>query len=124
MSLIQRVLVVEDDPGNRELLTRVFRVHNIKVVTAASGEEALNQVQHFSPNLIILDLVLPGIDGWTVLKHLRENTALSTIPIVAVTAFHTPELALEAIQVGFTAYFAKPLNVLTLMSELEQVMRN
>src|SRR4051812_40788515 len=102
MSLIQRVLVVEDDAGNREMLTRMFKLHNVKVVAAASGEEALTQIQQFSPSLIILDLALPGIDGWTVLKRLRENEALASTPIVAMTAYHTPEMAEEAKQVGFT----------------------
>jgi CheY-like chemotaxis protein len=124
MSLIQRVLVVEDDAGNRELLTRFFMINNVKVAMVSNGEEALIQAKAFSPNLIILDLALPGMDGWTVLKQLRGVSALAATPIVAMTAYHTPELAREAKHVGFTAYFAKPLNITTLMGELEQVMKN
>jgi CheY-like chemotaxis protein len=123
MNLIQRVLVVEDEADSRDLMTRLFKFHNIRVVAAATAEEALQQLTQFSPNLIIVDLALPGMDGWTLLKRLKTNPSLSHTPIVAITAFHTAELAQEAIHAGFNAYFAKPLNVLTIINELEGLLR-
>jgi hypothetical protein len=124
MNLIQHVLVIEDEADSRSLMTRLFQFHGIKVTAAATGEEALKALENLRPNLIIVDLALPSMDGWTVLKRLKANTKLAHIPVIAITAFHTAELAQEAIRVGFNAYFAKPLNVMTFIPELEELVKN
>lgn len=119
---LQRVLVVEDELDSRNLLMRLFKYNNINVEAAATGEEALSQLKQFVPTIVIVDLALPGMDGWTVLKHIKSDPAFTNTPIVAITAFHTAELAKEAIEAGFSAYFAKPLNVNTLVKELEDLI--
>lgn len=81
-------------------------------------------LEDMSPTLIILDLALPGVDGWGVLQTLRAHKSLSSVPCVAITAFHTPELAEQAIGAGFDAYFAKPIDATSFVRELQAIVES
>src|SRR5512145_2425508 len=107
-----------------ELVQGLLSYYGIHSVGAKSGEEALQLLQGMAPTLIILDLALPGVDGWGVLKFLRAHPTLSRVPCVAITAFHTPELAEQAISAGFNAYFAKPIDATSFVRELEAIIGN
>jgi CheY-like chemotaxis protein len=122
MSRLKRVLVVEDDATTRDMLTRLFLYHSVHVVASSNGEEVLGILKHFTPDIIIIDLALPGMDGWTLLNHLKGQQKLAHVPMVAITAFHTDALKREAGDVGFDAYYSKPLNVNSLPAELEQLL--
>jgi two-component system cell cycle response regulator DivK len=115
------VLVVEDEADSMELVQELLAYSGIKSVAATSGEAALQSLREMTPTLIILDLALPGIDGWGILKAVRTNKALAHVPCVAITAFHTPELAEQAIAAGFNAYFAKPLDASSFVRELQAI---
>src|SRR5579859_7899530 len=91
------VLVVEDENDSMEVVQGVLAYHGIQSVGAPTGEEALSLLENMRPALIVIDLALPGLDGWELLKNVRANPKLAGVPCVAITAFHTPELAEEAI---------------------------
>jgi CheY-like chemotaxis protein len=116
------VLVVEDEADSMELVQGLLSHYGIHCVGATSGEEALHILEKITPTLIILDLALPGVDGWGVLKAVRSSNVLSQIPCVAITAFHTPELAEQAIRAGFNAYFAKPIDSTSFVRELQTIV--
>lgn len=116
------VLVVEDEADSMELVQGLLSHYGIKCVGAASGEEALQVLEQQKPTLIITDLALPGLDGWEVLKAVRAHPALAQIPCVAITAFHTAELADQAIRAGFNAYFAKPIDATSFVRELQTIV--
>ena len=116
------VLVVEDEADSMELVCGLIGHYGINCVAAMSGEEALQVLEKMVPTLIILDLALPGVDGWGVLQAVRRSKRLSQIPCVAITAFHTPELAEQAIQAGFNAYFAKPIDSTSFVRELQAIV--
>jgi CheY-like chemotaxis protein len=118
------VLVVEDEADSMELVQGLLSYYGIHSVGAASGEEALLMIDDLSPTLIIIDLALPGLDGWGLLKKLKAHSLLSRVPCVAITAFHTPELAEQAIRTGFDAYFAKPIDATSFVRELEAVVES
>lgn len=119
-----KVLVIEDENDAMELVRGVLEYHGISSVGASSGEEAISILQTFTPTLIIIDLALPGIDGWGVLSRLKANAKLSNIPRVAITAYHTAEVASKAIEEGFDAYFAKPLDATSFVRELQGIVGN
>jgi len=119
-----QVLVVEDETDSMELVQSILAHYGVRSVGAASGEEALHVVQAFTPTLIIIDLALPGIDGWSLLERFKNNRALATTPCIAITAYHTAELAIKTIDAGFDAYFAKPLDATSFMRELERVVNS
>jgi CheY-like chemotaxis protein len=117
-----KVLVVEDESDAMELVRGILTHHGISSIGASSGEEAILILQDFAPTLIIIDLALPGIDGWGLLSKLKANPRLSGIPRVAITAYHTAELANKAIEEGFDAYFAKPLDAMSFVRELQGIV--
>ena len=116
------VLVVEDEADSMELVQGLLSHYGIHTIGAMSGEEALQMLQQMTPTLIILDLALPGVDGWGVLQAVRAHRQLSNVPCVAITAFHTPELAEQAIKAGFNAYFAKPIDSTSFVRELQAIV--
>ena len=118
------VLVVEDEADSMELVQGVLSYYGIHSTGAASSEAALVVLEDVSPTLMIIDLALPGLDGWGLLKKLKAHRSLSKVPCVAITAFHTPELAEQAIEAGFDAYFAKPIDATSFVRELQTIVEN
>ena len=116
------VMVVEDEEDSMELVQGLLQHHGISCFGAASGEEALQLLETERPSLIVIDLALPGIDGWGLLSHLKSNRATANIPRVAITAYHTAEVASRAIEKGFDAYFAKPLDATSFVRELQGIV--
>ncbi len=119
-----QVLIVEDEPDSMELLRGLLDHQGIASVGVRSAEDALKILQDIFPTLILIDLSLPGKNGWELLKILQASETLSQIPRIAVTAYHTAELADYAIQAGFNAYFAKPIAAQSFVHELEAVMQS
>jgi CheY-like chemotaxis protein len=122
MTILRRVLVVEDDTATRELLIHFFQYHQVEVVAVSSGEDALDCPRTFVPTMIMVDLALPKMDGWTLLKRVKENPAWAPIPVVAMTLFHTERMSQQALDAGFKAYLAKPLNVITLIDVRQNLL--
>lgn len=117
-----KVLVVEDEADSMELVQELFHHYGINSIGATSGEEALNILETETPTLIIIDLALPGIDGWGLLGALKNKRSLANIPRVAITAYHTAEVANQAIEKGFDAYFSKPLDATSFVRELQGII--
>src|ERR1700694_3181051 len=113
------VLLVEDDPDGQEVVQRILRHHGIRFDPAVDAETALELLKQNPYNVAILDLALPAMDGWTLLQKIKQDRATSHIICFAITAFHSPEVALVALMTGFTAYFPKPLDPVSLVREME-----
>lgn len=117
-----QVLVIEDEIDSMELVQGLLEYHGIHSIGAATGEEAIEILQETKPTLVIIDLELPGINGWGVLDYMQKNTQLDAVPRVAITAYHNPTLANDAIEAGFDAYFAKPIDATSFVRELEGIV--
>lgn len=103
-----RILIAEDYDDNRELLRLLLAGANYEVREARNGQECLNlAVEDPLPDLIMVDLSMPGVDGWEVFRQLKANSNTANIPCVAVTA-HTDRDRIKALQSGFSAFVAKP----------------
>jgi two-component system cell cycle response regulator DivK len=119
-----QILVIEDESDSMEFVQGLLEHHGINSMGATTGEEALEMLERFRPKMIIIDLALPGLNGWDLLNAIKSNPALRKIPCVAITAYHTAELAERAIEAGFSAYFAKPLDATSFVRELEGIASN
>jgi CheY-like chemotaxis protein len=115
------LLVVEDDPDGQEVVKRMLLHHNITFDPAHTGEEAVEMLGSGHYTGVIIDLALPGIDGWQVIQTIQSNPATAHLPCVAMTAYHSAEVAIEAINAGFKAYFPKPLEATSFVRELVNV---
>jgi CheY-like chemotaxis protein len=117
------VLVVDDEPDIRTLMRINLEGAGHRVVTAASGEEALDLVVRDRPDAVFLDLMMPGLDGWGVLAALKANgTDGSDIPVFLVTALHDPDLRLRGGIEGALRYITKPFDPAELVDVLEEVL--
>jgi two-component system cell cycle response regulator len=117
-----QVLVVEDELDSMELVHGILEYHGLQPLGAATGSEALVVLGTTIPDLIIIDLSLPDIDGWTLLKKIISEEKWRNIPRVAVTAYHNPMLAQQAIEAGFQAYFPKPIDTTSFVRELQAII--
>lgn len=119
------VLVVEDDPDGQAVVSHILEYMNIRIDAASDAEEAARLLfkEGRRYNAIIIDLALPGKDGWQLLAEVQKNPDTASIPCLAVTAYHTARLREEAISAGFIAYFPKPLEATSFARELETLLR-
>jgi CheY-like chemotaxis protein len=116
------ILVVEDDPDGQEVVARMLKQVKVECEIAASAEDAWEMLQSRPYIGAILDLALPGKDGFQLLNDIRSDPNLHQLRCIAVTAFHTPELKYDALQTGFDGYFAKPLNRTLFLKAIEDIM--
>lgn len=118
------VLVIEDEADSMELVQGLFDHYGVQSTGVQNAEQALNVLQTTIPDLILVDLELPGMDGWTFLKQLQANPRWMQTPRVAFSAYHSSSLAQKAIDAGFHAYFAKPIDATGFVRELEILVKS
>ncbi len=109
-SAVPLILVVEDHDANRKLVTELLAREGFRVVGAASGEETLKVVESIRPDLILMDIQLPGVDGLEIVRRLRSESRTAGIPIVALTAHAMSEDRLKAQEAGCLGFIAKPID--------------
>jgi two-component system, cell cycle response regulator DivK len=115
----RRILVVEDNPLNLKLVREVLTFAGYHVIEAQSGEDGLRAAQEDPPDLVLMDLQLPGIDGTETLRRLRQGTLGPHVPVVAVTAFAMAADKERASRAGFDGYVEKPISVRALPGQIE-----
>jgi DNA-binding response OmpR family regulator len=106
-----RILIVDDDPDMVELLRLVLTEASFSVSTATTGKEALRKVQRSPPDLMVLDLLLPGMNGFSVCEQLRRNPATASVPILMITVLPGEFPRLVGVEAGANAYLNKPFRM-------------
>jgi CheY-like chemotaxis protein len=119
---ICRVLLVEDNQDNFELVQFLLKRAGYDVLAAGTGRECLNIARQEMPDLILMDLSLPEVDGWTAARMLREDPKTAAIPLVALTAHTLPGDRKRALDAGFDEYLSKPLNIQTFPEIVEKAL--
>ncbi len=104
------VLLVEDTEDNRQMMKRLLEMSGFRVVEAINGVEAVEVASQEQPQIILMDLSLPFIDGLAATRRIRSLPALSKVPIVAVSAHDTADFHSEALEAGCNAYITKPID--------------
>jgi CheY-like chemotaxis protein len=118
----QTILVADDRAPSRELIRSVLESSGYRVIEAADGLETLQKADEFMPDLLILDLQMPNLDGFGVLAQLRQDVRFATRPIVALTASAMQGDRERAIAAGFSAYVAKPIGIVALRQEVARLL--
>ena len=116
-----RLLVVDDEPNIRDLLASSLRYTGFEVITAANGSEAINQAESTNPDLIVLDVMLPDVDGFTVTRRLRENGF--TTPILFLTAKDDMSDKVQGLTVGGDDYVTKPFGLEEVVARINAILR-
>jgi CheY-like chemotaxis protein len=120
---MKKVLVVDDNPVSRELIREVLEGPQQRILEAEDGEEALEKVLQEEPDLVLLDIQLPLLDGYEVLRRIRGNPRFARLPVIALTAFAMPEDSAKALALGFDGYVTKPIDVTSLRLRIRNLLR-
>ncbi|MBK8129214.1 MAG: response regulator [bacterium] len=115
----QKILVIEDNEQNRYLVTYLLEANGYEVAAAKDGREGIALASSLQPALILLDIQLPGMDGYLVAQALRQNPALDGVPIVAVTSYAMVGDRERVLAAGCSGYIEKPINPDTFLAEVE-----
>jgi CheY-like chemotaxis protein len=119
---MKKVLVADDKATSRELIRTVLESRGYTVSEAADGLEAVRPARESAPDLIILDLHMPGLDGFGVLQELRRDEKFATTPIMALTASAMQGDRARALAAGFDSYVSKPIPLPALREEVERLL--
>jgi two-component system, cell cycle response regulator DivK len=117
-----KILLIEDNEQNRYLTTFLLDKHGYQVIAASSGESGIELARQSLPRLILLDIQLPAMDGYSVARELRRDPLLADIPIVAVTSYAMSGDREKAMAAGCIGYIEKPINPETFVSEVERYL--
>ena len=119
-----KILLVEDNEMNRDMLSRRLIKRGFTVITAVNGREGINKAINDKPNLILMDLSLPIINGWDATKKIKENSLTANIPIIALTAHAMSEDRKKAMDAGCDEYDTKPINFDDLLKKINRLIIN
>jgi CheY-like chemotaxis protein len=116
------ILIVEDDEDSRYVYGIVLEDHGFSVVTARSGDEGLRLARETHPTAILMDVSIPGLDGWTVTEHLKRDPETAGIPVIIVTAHAFPEDVARAKEVGSDGFLTKPCEPRRVLEEVVRLL--
>jgi CheY-like chemotaxis protein len=116
-------LVVEDEYDSVQMVSKILSYNGFQVHIAHNGYECIDTLTHLEPHIIIMDLALPKMDGWETLVNIRANPDTAHIPVIAITAYHSADVAEVAKTEGFDAYYPKPVNPNSFYDDLIKLIR-
>lgn len=119
---MKTILVADDNEANRELVAVILQRQGYEVIEAGNGRDAITRAQEQSPDLVLLDIHMPEMDGYEAVQALRAAEASRHIPVVALTASAMAGDAEEALSRGFTAYLAKPYEISAVISLVKRLV--
>jgi adenylate cyclase len=123
MSSPARILVVDDTPANVKLLADLLALKGYAVVTAASGEEGLSKIAEHRPDLVLLDIMLPGLNGYEVCRAIRADPATGVLPVVLVTSLDPAQERIRGLEAGADDFLTKPIHSAELLARVKSLLR-
>ncbi|HLF28502.1 MAG TPA: response regulator [Anaerolineae bacterium] len=117
-----RILIVEDDPDARKVLSLILKLDGFQISTASGGQEAIQALQKDAPDLILLDVMMPVVDGYEVCRWVRSNPATAHIAVVMLSGKADPESVARGLEVGADEYLAKPIKPSNLTKQLHEIL--
>lgn len=121
---MNKVLIVDDIKENIDSLSEMIKDMNVDVKTANGGKEAIEMIDTFTPNIILLDLMMPGVNGWDVIDHVREKYDKTQMVIIVVSLLSNQDNVDECYELGVNDYITKPVLKARLVSLIESYLRN
>ena len=117
---MSKILIVEDNEMNRDMLSRRLTRKGYEIEMAVDGQEGLNMMRSWTPDLVLMDMGLPVLDGWEATSQAKADTELSSIPIIALTAHAMEEDRQKALAAGADDFDTKPVNLAGLIEKIEK----
>lgn len=117
-----KALIVEDDPDARKVLSLILKLDGFQIHTAPSGQDAITLLGTLVPDVILLDVMMPGMDGYQVCHWVRSNPPTANVPVVMLSGKADPESVAHGMEVGADEYLAKPITPSNLTAHLKSVL--
>jgi CheY-like chemotaxis protein len=119
---MKKILIAEDNPVNRELLRELLEMQDYEVFEACNGQEALDMIEQLRPDLLILDLGMPVLDGFGAMRKIRADPAFAGLPVLAATAYAMRGDREKTLEAGFDGYVSKPIQPAALKQEIARLL--
>ena len=120
--MASKIVVIEDDPLIRKLIAQTLLRAGYEVLTANDGSEGLRVIKETLPNLVVLDISMPGLDGYQVCQYLRRDPTTATLPIIMVTAMARPSDQRRGFDIGADDYLPKPFALTELVTRVQSLL--
>jgi two-component system phosphate regulon response regulator PhoB len=120
---MRQVVIIEDEPDVANLLAHRFATEGFSVATASDGRAGLHAVHTYRPNLVVLDLLLPEMNGWEVCRSLKANLATHDIPVLIVSAIGSPADRIALLELGVDDFIVKPCSVKEVVARARVILR-
>jgi two-component system, cell cycle response regulator DivK len=120
---VTRILIVEDNEMNRDMLSRRLRSRGYDVVLAVDGADGVDVARESTPDLILMDMSLPVVDGWEATRRMKADATLRSIPVIALTAHAMANDRDKALEAGCDDYDTKPIELPRLLAKMETLLR-
>ncbi len=120
--MTRKLLIAEDDPASRELLREILETQGYQVVEAEDGQTALRRIEEENPDLVLLDIQMPKLDGLALVRRLRQNPRLTSLPVIAVTSYAMRGDREKALDAGFDTYLTKPIDAVAMRKAVERLL--
>ncbi len=117
-----KALIVEDDPDARKVLSLILKLDGYQIHSAPGGQEALTLLAELVPDVILLDVMMPGMDGYQVCQWVRSNPATRRVPVIMLSGKADPESVARGMEVGADEYLAKPITPSNLTKQVKAVL--
>jgi len=121
---VKNIVVVDDNSASRELIRELLDSPDHRITEAADGREGLDLILASDPDLVLLDIQLPGLDGYSVAQALRRNPRFAKLKIVAVTAFAMQGDREKALAAGFDGYITKPIDICSFEEQIQELLHD
>jgi len=119
---MKRILIAEDNAINRELMREILTDRDYEIIEACDGQQALDRIAEIAPDLVLLDIQMPVLDGYEVVRRIRDNPQSSKLRVIALTAYAMRGDRERALAAGFDDYVTKPIDLPTLTSKIGQFL--
>ena len=117
-----KALIVEDDPDARKVLSLILKLDGYQIHSAPGGQESLTRLADLVPDVILLDVMMPGMDGYQVCQWVRSNPAVRHVPVIMLSGKADPESVARGMEVGADEYLSKPITPSSLTKQLKTVL--
>lgn len=119
---MKKILVVDDNLDNRMIIAQMLKLSGYVVVTAGDGHQAIDLTEREGPDLILMDLAMPGLDGWSAAARIKARPHLAHVPVIAVTGHVTRSDIDRALQSGCADYLSKPIDFETMLLKVRTML--
>ena len=121
---MSKILIVDDNRASRDLLRAILKPLGCELFEATHGQEALAMIREARPDLVLLDIDMPVLDGFSVVRRIRQEPSLTGLPVIAVTAYAMEGDREKSLAEGFTAYVTKPVQAATLRQQVKELLND